>query len=246
MKDLGDARRAVAKRLHSLNLEPVNAEGMHPDGGTSWDVLRAEIESSHLFILISGESYGWIPDTGPGAGEGRSVTHMEAIHANSIGLPILPFFKVLRYESPRETDDAKARDRFRREIADWGAGRFRQEFEWSDELDRLVADALLDLFQSSVLKDLTARARPENLLPMTSQKVGSSRITIPAGYIGQDPVLFAGAGVSASAGLPTAAIMIELFGARLSLGGRRRTDTRPASVRRRSGRGGTALRSPGA
>lgn len=104
MKDLGDARRAVIKRLHSLNLEPVNAERMNPDGGTSWDVIRAEIDSSHLFILISGETYGWIPDSGVGAGEGRSVTHMEVIHAKSIGLPILPFFKTLRYDSPRGSD----------------------------------------------------------------------------------------------------------------------------------------------
>lgn len=73
MKDLGDARRAVVERLRSLNLEPVNAEEMSPDGRSSWDVIRSEIDTSNLFILLSGESYGWIPTSGPGAGEGRSV-----------------------------------------------------------------------------------------------------------------------------------------------------------------------------
>ncbi|RWP02515.1 MAG: DUF4062 domain-containing protein [Mesorhizobium sp.] len=218
MKDLGDARRAVVSRLNALNLEPVNAERMHPDGGTSWEVLRAEIDSSHLFILISGEIYGWIPDSGPGAGEGRSVTHMEVMHAHSIGLPILPFFKRLTYDSPRDTADAKARDNFRREIADWGTGRFRQEFEWSDDLGRSVADSLLDLFQGSVLRELTARTRPQNLPSIALPKADFSHISIPAGFVGHDAVLFAGAGVSAPAGLPTAAVMIELFGARLSLG----------------------------
>ena len=58
MKDLGDARRAVVARLRSLNLEPVNAENLHPDGGSSWEVIRTEIDESHLFILLSGETYG--------------------------------------------------------------------------------------------------------------------------------------------------------------------------------------------
>lgn len=191
---------------------------MNPDGGTSWDVIRAEIDSSHLFILISGETYGWIPDSGVGAGEGRSVTHMEVIHAKSIGLPILPFFKTLRYDSPRGTDDANARDQFRRDIADWGAGKFRQEFEWSDDLERSVADALLDLFQRSALKEIASRARPQSLLGTAPPKVKTGHISIPAGFRGHDPVLFAGAGISVSAGLPTAAILTELFGARLSLG----------------------------
>lgn len=217
MKDLGEARRAVTKRLESLNLEPVNAERMYPDGGTSWDVIRAEIDSSHLFILISGETYGWIPESGAGAGEGRSVTHMEVIYANSIGVPILPFFKTLTYSSPRDTGDAIARDKFRNEIADWGAGRFRQEFEWSDDLARLVADALLDLFQGSVLKQLTSRTRPQHLPQSMPHTVSFGSISIPDGFVGHDPWLFAGAGVSAPAGLPTAAVMIELFGARLSL-----------------------------
>ncbi|WP_050528418.1 DUF4062 domain-containing protein [Pseudorhodobacter aquimaris] len=218
MRDLGDARRAVIKRLIALNLEPVNAEGMHPDGGTSWEVIRSEIDSSHLFVLISGETYGWIPDSGPGAGEGRSVTHMEVMHAKTLDLPILPFFKSLNYDSPRGTLDANARDNFRREIAEWGAGRFRQEFKWSDDLERAVADALLDLFQGSVLKELTSRTRPQSFAPITSSNAALGRVSIPAGFVGHDPVLFVGAGISAPAGLPTAAVMTELFGARLSLG----------------------------
>ncbi|MER9470315.1 DUF4062 domain-containing protein [Mesorhizobium sp. M0482] len=218
MNDLGDARRAVSARLSSLNLEPVNAENMHPDGSASWDVIRAEIEASHLFVLLSGDSYGWIPPTGPGGGEGRSVTHMEALYANSIGLPILPFFKKIPYGSSNTTVEAIARDSFRREVGDWEAGRFRQEFEWIDELERKVGDALLDLFHRSVLKEM-AEKRLTGIRTLTGASGRKfDRMPIPTGFVGLDPVLLAGAGISVSAGLPTANVMIELFGARLSLG----------------------------
>ena len=218
MKDLGDARRAVVERLRSLNLEPVNAEEISPDGRSSWDVIRSEIDTSNLFILLSGESYGWIPSSGPGAGEGRSVTHMEALYANARSLPILPFFKRLAYDTPRDTDDAKARDAFRSEVGDWQAGRFRQEFEWIDELSRKIGNTLLDLFQSSLLREMAARPRL-GMPPLTGGSGAAfDRVPLPDGFVGRDPVLFAGAGVSVSAGLPTAAVMIELFGSRLSLG----------------------------
>lgn len=217
MKDLGDARRAVIARLRSLNLEPVHAEDMHPDGGSSWEIIQDEIAQSHLFILLSGETYGWVPDAGPGAGEGRSVTHMEALHARQLGLPILPFFKRLSYEAPRDTQDARARDAFRAEVGNWDAGQFRQEFEWIDDLERKVGDTLLNLFHSSVLKDMAATKR--QTLPPLRGGSGNAfrRIAIPPGFVGCDAVLFAGAGLSAPAGFPTAAVMTALFAARLSL-----------------------------
>lgn len=218
MKDLGDARRAVAARLRSLNVEPVNAEDMHPDGTSSWDAIRSEIETSHLFILLSGDSYGWVPKDGPGAGEGRSVTHMEACFANSIGLPILPFFKRLSYDSPRDTADAKGRDAFRREVSDWEFGRFRQEFDWIDELEGKVGDAVLDLFQRSLLRESAERRSANRGSSRFGKTQNGGAVSIPEGFVGRDPVLFAGAGVSVSAGLPTANVMVELFGSRLSLG----------------------------
>lgn len=218
MKDLGDARRAVVERLRSLNLEPVNAEGMNPDGRSSWDVIKSEIDSSHLFILLSGESYGWLPTSGPGEGEGRSVTHMEALHAKASGLPILPFFKRLAYDAPRGTNDANARDAFRREVGDWKAGQFRQEFDWIDELSTKVGSAMLDLFQRSLLREMAAQPRPT--IRSLTGRAGPARdvVRVPTYFVDRDSVLFAGAGVSISAGLPTAAVMTELFGSRLSLG----------------------------
>lgn len=218
MRDLGDARRGVVDRLRSLNLEPVNAEDIYPDGGSSWEVIKREIETSHLFVLLSGESYGWIPHSGPGGGEGRSVTHMEARYANTLGLPILPFFKRLGYQAARDTDDAIRRDAFRIEVGDWESGQFRQEFDWIDELCAKVGNTLLDLFQGSVLREMATRRRLIGSRLIGASSGAFAKVHIPEGFVGQDSVLFAGAGISVSAGLPTAAVIAGLFGSRLSLG----------------------------
>src|SRR3954466_8701221 len=95
MEDLGNERRAVVARLRSLNIDPVNAEDLPPDGTSSWALLEEEIKSCQIFILISGRSYGWVPTSGPGGGEKLSVTHMEARAAQKHGLIILPFFQNL-------------------------------------------------------------------------------------------------------------------------------------------------------
>ncbi len=121
MKDLANERDAVARRIAAFNFEPVNAEVLLPDGTKSWDRLLPEILSSHLFVLILGERYGWIPKEGPGAGDGLSVTHMEARAARAAGIPILPFLKHLDEDADRDSDDAKKRAAFRKEIEDWGS-----------------------------------------------------------------------------------------------------------------------------
>jgi hypothetical protein len=80
--------------------------------------------------------YGWIPKTGYGAGLNKSVTHLEADLAKSEGLPILPFFKVLKYSKSTRTEDAQRRDAFRDQVGDWTAGHFRAEFKLASDLER--------------------------------------------------------------------------------------------------------------
>lgn len=215
MKDMGDARRAVIRQLRLLNLEPVNAEDMSPTGENSWDVLEREIDQSDILILLSGDTYGWKPNEGFGAGGGKSVTHLEVERARRIGLPVLPFVKVLGDDAPRGTPDADARDAFREEIANWATGGFRQTYEWIDELERKVRDALLNLFHGSLLRSETQRRRVASEKPATASAGTFMRVVIPRGFTGRDAVLFAGAGVSAPAGLPTAQIMSALFADRL-------------------------------
>src|SRR5689334_19598288 len=116
--DLPNERREVAKCLRTFNFEAVNAEDLLPSGEGSWDTIREEIDSCDLMILILGQRYGWVPDKGPGGGEGLSVTHMEFNHARKKGLTILPFFKKLSVKPPQNQDqkDAELRDKFRKDV----------------------------------------------------------------------------------------------------------------------------------
>jgi len=95
MKDMRNERFAVLERLMSFNFEAVNAEGWKPDGTKSWARIQSEIESSDIFVLILGSSYGWIPKTGPKGGLGLSVTHLELKQAQVLDIPVLPFLKRL-------------------------------------------------------------------------------------------------------------------------------------------------------
>src|ERR687891_352999 len=63
MEDLENERSEVVTRVRQLNFEPVNAEGWLPTGSRPWDRIEKEMESCHLFVLILGNRYGWIPET---------------------------------------------------------------------------------------------------------------------------------------------------------------------------------------
>jgi hypothetical protein len=125
MEDLENERDMVRDQLERANFEPVNAEGILPNGATSWDRISQEIETCHVFLLISGVRYGWVPTAGPLSSKKVSVTHGEYLAARELGLPVLPFFKILKYGSDSNSEDAKARDAFRREVGEWDKAQFR-------------------------------------------------------------------------------------------------------------------------
>src|SRR5215213_1406742 len=136
--DLENERNQVVTRVRQLNFEPVNAEGWVTTGTPPWERIRQELESCHLFVLLLGKRYGYIPTHGPGAADGLSVTHMETRQARELGLPVLPFLKRLKYGS--EPDER--RDRFREEVSDWAAGGVVNEFDLADDLADKVAASL--------------------------------------------------------------------------------------------------------
>jgi hypothetical protein len=47
MEDLENERAMIVQRLNSMNFEPVNAEGLLPNGATSWDRISEELDSWH-------------------------------------------------------------------------------------------------------------------------------------------------------------------------------------------------------
>jgi len=215
MEDLGNERQAVASEIEALGFTPVNAEALMPTGGSSWDVLQDEIASSHIFVLILGDRYGWAPDRGYGAGSKKSVTHLEFELAVKSQLTILPFFKRLKYRSGPAKDEELSRDSFRNEVGDWANGRFRAEFDLAVDLGRAVRAALIDLLlgsfeKASIRKHDAALQSPADL--QRQIQFQSAR-----GKPSSNSVLFAGAGLSLAAGYPSANILAEAFGQQLSL-----------------------------
>ena len=222
MEDLANERAAVVDAIARLGLQPVNAEDLLPNGETSWDLLAEEIRSCHLCILILGERYGWKPDAGYGAGQDKSVTHLEFDLARSCGIPVLPFYKTLKYGADANSEDAKRRDAFRNEVGEWAKGVFRVDFRLAHDLGDKVRQSLLDVFVDTWLKASVqtqgAKAAPRgpspnsSTVPIDFRSGSDAAIGGPTGVRPRTSgnasdlkeVLFAGAGLSLSAGYPAA------------------------------------------
>jgi NAD-dependent SIR2 family protein deacetylase len=221
MKDLANERLVVCQKLASFNFEPVNAENLGPSGGNSWERIQPEIASCDAMVLLLGERYGWIPKVGPGADLKLSVTELEVSEARKLGIPILPFEKRLDEDADRASEDSKKRDDFRKRIKDWdNPGLFVQSFDLAPDLAEKVGRAVIDMLTDKFQRELiSARAdavtgsaenqqpplpnRPA-ILPSISPKLREAVQTRTA-------VLFAGAGISMSAGFPSAAAFAQRF-----------------------------------
>lgn len=222
MKDLLNERDAVVRKIREIDFEPVNAESWLPNGNKSWLKIQEEIDSSHMFVLILGERYGWVPQKGYGAAEGLSVTHMEFIRARECGLPILPFFKKLSFDSDRDSEDAKRRDALRREVADWASGHFVTEFDLYHDLAIKVGASVVGVLADKYLslevqrRALLTRSR-EDRLQLTNP---SAPVRIPRELIRevvrQNIILIAGPGVSLAAGYPSERALSEYLASQLT------------------------------
>lgn len=209
MDDLVDPRDLICQRLRDYNFEPVNAESFVPRGDGSWETIRKELDTSDVLIVLSGESYGWVPDVGYGAGTGKSVTELEYEAADARGIPILAFFKRLDYGS---APDAK-RDAFRKRIGDWGNGRFRGEFDRAREVADLAGRAMIELLQDHYFEANSPRAADRLEDASMPPSMASGPVEVPpalAEAVARRGVtLWVGAGVSLSAGLPAAAAFTD-------------------------------------
>ncbi|WP_227136522.1 DUF4062 domain-containing protein [Kosakonia radicincitans] len=207
MKDLRNERQQVVDRLNFLGFEPVNAEEFSPNGQTSWEVIEPKIRDCHLFVLLLGDSYGWEPKSGYGGGEGKSVTHLEYDAARALNIPVLPFIKKLEYGSKED----KLRDAFREAVAAWDTGHFRAEFELAKDLADKVAKALVDFCTQTALKELL-RLRDAQLTPPPAAVQSAESLPV---HDNDKWVLLGGAGLSISAGYPTANLIISSLAAQL-------------------------------
>src|SRR5262245_31323448 len=87
--------------------------------GNSWAKVLEELDTCHLFVLLLGQRYGWIPQRGPLAALGLSVTRGEYRRARECAIPVLPFVKRLRYSTGPLTEEARLRDEFRAEVEEF-------------------------------------------------------------------------------------------------------------------------------
>lgn len=219
MKDLANERLAVADLLTRFNFEPVNAESWSPTGTKSWARIEQEIESSNIFVLIIGERYGWIPERGPMAGSGLSVTQLEYNKARDLGLPVLPFLKRLDYDANRSSEDSRKRDAFRESVKDWQDGILVREFQLAPDLATAVGEAVIALLSDEFGKTrITERSElaSESYLVLaagTARPGLAPAPIIPATLVRavarRQAVLFAGSGISLAAGLPSASAFAQ-------------------------------------
>lgn len=216
MKDMANERDSVYRKLEEFGMEPVNAEGWLPDGATSWERIAEELRSCDLFVLLSGETYGWTPSNGPGAEKKVSVTELEYLEARKEGIPVLPFLKKLPYHTGPRSSDVRKRDAFRKRIMEWETGYFVVEFTLASDLAIKVGRALIGViareFKTRVQERVAAkRALSQQIVEQAPPSAGLP--SLPEALIGdilqRRAVLLAGAGMSISAGLPTAPAFAE-------------------------------------
>jgi hypothetical protein len=223
MKDLKNERAAVAEIIAGFNFEPVNAELWATSTLNSWQTILGELESSHLFVLLLGERYGWVPTRGPGADRGLSVTEMEFDRARELGKPVLAFLQKLDPDSPRDSPDAQRAKAFRDRITNWETGYFVRKFDAARDLAREVASAL-GAFLSDRLLELEEQA---HRLQQRSRSVADAPVsqaptparlpppvlprTLIEAVARRQAVLLAGAGMSLAAGYPSARALGEVL-----------------------------------
>lgn len=215
MLDVANERADVARKLRHFNFEPVNAEGLMPDGTGSWARIEAEIRTCDIFVLVLGESYGWIPDSGPKSEFGLSVTELEFEEARRQELPILVFIKRLSDRAPR--DDR--RDAFRKRVAAWDGGYFRAEFDLAHDLADSVGQAVVELISNTFRGRALEAHRAERAWALGESRLAASEVALPDELVRAvadgSAVLLLGAGASLQAGMPSAAAFVQAMVDRL-------------------------------
>ena len=87
--DLKDARRKVQDAILSMYQFPIGMEMFSAADEEQWKIIRETIDSTDYYVLILGQRYGSVIDSGEDAG--ISYTEKEFRYANDNGIPILVF-----------------------------------------------------------------------------------------------------------------------------------------------------------
>lgn len=102
--DLFAARKKIIETVLSLYHFPVGMEMFSADDSEQWDIIKETIEASDYYVIIIGQKYGSI------ANSGISYTEMEYDYAKELGIPVLAFIRnpgVGTTPEERESDFSK-------------------------------------------------------------------------------------------------------------------------------------------
>ncbi len=135
MDDLQEERMSVADAINENSFwESINAESFVARSESPREVCLEEVKSSHIYIGIFKDRYGYIPSNDNP--QGCSVVVLEYNEAKNNRLPILIF--VDKNDSKRESKLIE----FLRDIADFDKGHWRKEYSTTDELVRSTLEAV--------------------------------------------------------------------------------------------------------
>lgn len=87
LQGLDIERYEIQRLMAAYNMVNVGLVCRDDAGPYDWDLVRSQIESADLFILLVGDNYGPMLPTG------ISYLHREYVHARTLNKPILAFLK---------------------------------------------------------------------------------------------------------------------------------------------------------
>ena len=141
MKGYEEYREATRVGIRQAECDAVLAENFAARGTSSRNACIDGVQSADALVLLLGPRYGWV------APSGRSATEEEYQEARHRHMPILVF---VQDGISKEPDQQEFIDR----VEDYIHGHFRKSFQSSNDLKRLVKEAVME-------RDL--EAVPQNL-----------------------------------------------------------------------------------
>ena len=141
MKGYEVYREATRVGIRQAECDAVLAEDFAAQSASSRNACIDGVQSADALVLLLGPRYGWV------APSGRSVTEEEYQEARRQQMPVLVFVQDGQSREP----DQQA---FVARVEDYVHGHFRKSFRNSDDLERLVKEAVMARDWGAVPQDL--------------------------------------------------------------------------------------------
>ena len=132
MTGFQEYRKAARAGIRQAGCDAVLAEDFAAQSSSSRNACIDGVKSADALVLLLGPQYGWV------APSGRSATEEEYQEARRRHIPILVFVQDGVSSEPNQQD-------FTDRVEDYVHGHFRKSFQSSDDLKRLVKEAVMGM-----------------------------------------------------------------------------------------------------